>query len=271
VQNPVVWNSGGTITDLAPTAGDAGFVNDLNEIAACGYATSAAYPAGVAHRWVLGGAAGILGTLAPGKRSDARAINASDVVVGTAQDGSNVSRAFRWRASDGMKDLNTLYASGTQYFLLNASAISDGGQIVGSTYTTQPASVLLTPSGCFATLRPIGAEIGGTVSFRYSSPCHPGLVGVTFVSLTGAALTLPLPGGVSIKLTPDAFMYKFFALTFLSMVTLDGTGVGTTAGLPIPNNPLIVGLPMWAAGAIYDLAQSKFVAATSTNAWVLLP
>jgi hypothetical protein len=49
------------------------------------------------------------------------------------------------------------------------------------------------------------------------------------------------------------------------MAVLDSQGLnGTPAPLPLPNNPFIVGLNVWSAGAVLNLATAKFVAATPT-------
>ena len=70
-----------------------------------------------------------------GDDSEAYGVSADGaVVVGWAYNAAEQPRAFRWTASDGMEDLNTIYASlltdGSE--LLEARAISpDGRYIVG--------------------------------------------------------------------------------------------------------------------------------------------
>jgi probable HAF family extracellular repeat protein len=67
-----------------------------------------------------------LGTLG-GNYSGAAAVSNNGVVVGTATDGSNNSRAFRWTQATGMQDLGTFGGSHSAAFDLSA----DGSIVVG--------------------------------------------------------------------------------------------------------------------------------------------
>jgi len=112
-------------------------------------------------------------------------------------------------------------------------------------------------------IRGIGGQIGGTLAYDHFDPCHPLQTGVTWTSLTGAATPLPLPGGQTIQLNVDAFTFVYLANPFLSITTLDGFGMATTGGLPIPNNQALVGLQIYAAMATYKIGEG-FVAASPT-------
>jgi probable HAF family extracellular repeat protein len=270
---PIRWNKGGApLDDIGTLGGPSGSARDVNESGLIvGFADVNA--SGLVHAFKWDGAGGMvdLGSLAMGQRSEARAVNDSGVVVGMSETSPGTPRAFRWTAAAGMKNLNTLIPGGSGWTLQDALDVNDAGQIVGfGDFGGQTKGFLLTPTGCHSSLRPIGARIGGTLAFRFSSACFPGRIGFAFVSLTGKNAVFPFPSGVTLAITPDAFFVKFLALTSVSSVTLDGSGVGTTAGLPIPNNPFIVGLPMWAAGAVFDLVAG-WVDGTSTNSFSLLP
>jgi probable HAF family extracellular repeat protein len=74
-----------------------------------------------------------LGAIDPGDATQPNGINSSGAVVGFDQPNSGHNyRAFLWRQSDGMLDLNTLTdASGAGWSLSFAEGINDAGQIVG--------------------------------------------------------------------------------------------------------------------------------------------
>ena len=87
-----------------------------------------------------------LGTLG-GSNSIAYDVNSSGQVVGMAQNGSNLSRAFLRSSAGVMQDLNDL-APGTGWTFQEARAVNDRGQIVGTGTNPggQTHAFLLTPS-----------------------------------------------------------------------------------------------------------------------------
>jgi probable HAF family extracellular repeat protein len=80
-----------------------------------------------------------------GSNSSANSINASGQVVGESDTASGVEHAFFWN-SGAMTDLNSLIPAISGWELSQASAISDGGEIVGSgNHNGQTRGFLLTP------------------------------------------------------------------------------------------------------------------------------
>ncbi|MGE3164111.1 MAG: hypothetical protein AB7O52_04355 [Planctomycetota bacterium] len=135
----------GTFVDLGTLRPDnlgtasAQGVNDAGEIV--GWATAPGV-GGDEHAflWTASGGLVDLGTLGPSviniRRSRARDVNASGVVVGESTSANTVSpvagrHAFVWDAANGMRDLNTLVALPGNYELIQANAISDTGWICG--------------------------------------------------------------------------------------------------------------------------------------------
>jgi probable HAF family extracellular repeat protein len=119
--------------------------NDSGQIAGWSYSSRA----NVQGRAFLyeDGAMRDLGTLQGDTYSMARAVDEHGRVVGQSRDASGQNRAFLWE--DGvMVDLNSLIPSGSPLKLLDAYAISESGQIVGSAFNEkrQVRAFLLTPN-----------------------------------------------------------------------------------------------------------------------------
>ena len=121
-----------------------------------------------------------LGTLGGGASSEGFGINARGDVVGTSDTAGSGRHAFLWR-NDAMTDLNTLLPAGSGWILQSASAISDGGQIVGTGtlngvtrgfLLTPPFKLTLWPFGAHSledSNLPRGAEVGRKISFVFSA------------------------------------------------------------------------------------------------------
>ncbi len=97
--------------------------------------------------WVRGSAPQDLGTLG-GSTSSARAINVSDVIVGSSLPTTGTTtHAFVWTSTGGMLDLNNLIPSGSGWVLQVANGVNDSGQIVGNgTIGGKTHGFLLTPA-----------------------------------------------------------------------------------------------------------------------------
>jgi hypothetical protein len=110
------------------------------------------------------------------------------------------------------------------------------------------------------------ATVGGFLDYEMHSPGNPGLTGVLFVSLSGSAGSFTLnPGGVQIDLTLDLFTIAYLTIPALSVTTLDGVGDGGWFGLPVPNNPNLVGIDVWAAAAVFHLQDGEWHEASETR------
>jgi probable HAF family extracellular repeat protein len=102
-----------------------------------------------AHTLSFGGVADLAPYAVPGP-STAVAINSSGWVVGDLGSSGTTSRAFLWRPSLGMVDLQTLIPPASGWTVLAVAGINRSGQIVGQAHDpVDPASaargVLLTP------------------------------------------------------------------------------------------------------------------------------
>jgi probable HAF family extracellular repeat protein len=92
-----------------------------------------------------------LGMLPGGNFSIAFGINDRNEVVGDSQYANSYSsgtHAFIWSPAEGMQDLNDLIKPKSGWVLVDARAINEVGQIVGSgTIRNQTHAFLLTPRG----------------------------------------------------------------------------------------------------------------------------
>ena len=177
-------SSGGVVTDLGTLGGTNSFAYDLNET---GVVVGAAYIPSPnasspfhAFRWTSAGGMQDLGTLG-GTRSIAYGVNASGHIVGYAEIPAGVKHAFIWTDDNSngapdageLKDLNVL-APGTGWTFLEARAINDRGQIVGTgtNPSGQTRAFLLTPSNAgpspcdpTPTPTPTPTPVPGTLQF----------------------------------------------------------------------------------------------------------
>jgi probable HAF family extracellular repeat protein len=144
--------NGGSVTRLGSLGGNSvgNGVNTWGEVAGTSFTTGSTTRA---FRYAEGTMTS-LGTLG-GQNSEGLDINEFGDIVGSAQNAAGESRAFVWR--DGvMMDLNTLIPAGSGWVLQRASAISEGGQIVGTGtrngvsrgfLLTPPVDIRLSPAG----------------------------------------------------------------------------------------------------------------------------
>jgi len=86
-------------------------------------------------------------SLAPRYPSQVRAINSCDTIVGSFGPFSDANRAFRWTASSGFEDLNSLIPAGSGWKLESAVGINERGDIIGNgdLPRTDNSGFLLTP------------------------------------------------------------------------------------------------------------------------------
>jgi probable HAF family extracellular repeat protein len=127
----------------------------------------------------LNGLTNDLGTLG-GTNSEGLDINEFGHVVGTSQNAGGAPRAFLWR--DGtMTDLNSVLPANSGWILESATAISDGGQIVGiGRLNGARRPFLLTPENDQR------ATIGGAISQSDSNLPRGVEVGKTILFVTSA-------------------------------------------------------------------------------------
>jgi len=136
--------SSGALTLLGP-ANRTGVATNVNDVGQVVGSLSTGPATNLTHAFLYSsGVMTDLGTLG-GATSDARGINQSGDVVGTAQNGAGQPRAFLWR-NGRMIDLNSTLVNVSGWVLESAAAISDGGQIVGyGTFQGKRRAFLLTP------------------------------------------------------------------------------------------------------------------------------
>jgi probable HAF family extracellular repeat protein len=110
---------------------------------------------------VAGTSANDLGTLG-GNHSEAIGINAGGVIVGGSANAAGSTRAFRWTAAQGMKDLGVLIGTTSS----RAFGINVNGQIVGESHTSSRSvqrGFRWTPAGGMKDLGSLGG--GMTAAF----------------------------------------------------------------------------------------------------------
>lgn len=123
-------------------------------------------------------------------------------------------------------------------------------------------TIVAAPGPCVCTR---DATAGGTLAWVVDAPGFPGELGVIFSSLTGSAFPLAVVGGVTLQIVPDAWLSLFLGIPPVSQAVLDAMGRGGPVPIPLPNNPGLVGLNVWAAAGIWDNPAGPFVDGTSTQ------
>lgn len=142
-------------------------------------------------------------------------------------------------------------------------------RIAGAAATTTQASAVADCMRPDPTVQPVGAHVGGTLSFQAQMSCCPLFLAMMASSLTGGTQTWTLPGDVTLFLDVDAWTLMLLSFPSVSIVTLDGSGAGGTAPIPIPNNPSLSGLPLWVAAAAWNPAGGGFLQGTATVPFAL--
>ena len=137
------WINEGTVTTLPTLGGDTrpNAINGAEQIVG-----SSALATGAKRAFLYrDGAMLNLQTLTGGTYSEALDINEAGDIVGVSDSASGGPRAFLYR-NGAMVDLNTLLPSGSGWVLHRATAISNGGQIVGAgTFNGLTRGFVLTP------------------------------------------------------------------------------------------------------------------------------
>jgi probable HAF family extracellular repeat protein len=213
----------------------------------------------------LNGLTSDLGTLG-GSNSEGLDINEFGHAVGTSQNASGAARAFLWR--DGtMTDLNSVLPANSGWVLESATAISDGGQIVGiGRLNGARRPFLLTPENDQRAMiggaisqedsnLPKGVEVGKTVQF-VTSALGDSRTAVTIYdaqlvhTLTGPAefVSAGTQDGNDCQVTPSRVTCRLRPIDSAGLgretsVIVRATGVGTithiatlTSGVPDPSN-----------------------------------
>lgn len=121
------WNTPMDINDSGDVTGFSDLPGD-----------SASSPNFHAFLWTNAGGTVDLGTLSGDAVSEGLGINASDQVVGASYPSSH---AFIWQ-NGTMTDLNTLVSGNSQYLLIDAQEISDGGVITGEAQDTTTGAIV---------------------------------------------------------------------------------------------------------------------------------
>lgn len=151
-----------TWIDKAPDAGRVNVATDINDRGQILVATSAAR--GGAYLWEAEAGYTDLGVLPGGTFSRGTGLNEAGQIVGYSFGGSILGRdPFLWEAGHGLRPLEELIRPGSSWDLINAWAINERGQIVGSARRRNGAeqAVLLTPIPLPPALPLLGAALWG--------------------------------------------------------------------------------------------------------------
>jgi probable HAF family extracellular repeat protein len=161
-EHAVLWLRGGTV-DLGTIAGNYSAASAINEggqivgVSTTGRRQRPFGPGTHATLWEGGNTPMDLGTLGTGERSQATAINAAGLIVGSSATSEELpngevgqEHACLWEAggtTPRAQDLNRMIPAGTGWVLERANGINDAGQIVGVGYLAgQPRAFLLEPT-----------------------------------------------------------------------------------------------------------------------------
>jgi probable HAF family extracellular repeat protein len=215
-----------------------------------------------------------LGTLPGGLGSIALGMNDNGVVVGYGDESDSSEAAWVWTAGGGMVDLNTLTSGAGDWFMEEATAVNNAGQIVGiavNSITQQVHAFLLTPTALAApptvSTQPVdfqalvGQNItiasnitgGGDVNFPMTFQWYAN--GVAIAGQTSANLTFP-----SVQLANSAN----YSVTATNLVGTVSTNVTMTVIQPatIVTQP---GGTLQAFGGLVGRAASVTVGATGSG------
>ncbi|MEO9174879.1 MAG: hypothetical protein ABI317_05135, partial [Gaiellales bacterium] len=163
-QHAFVWTPAGGMIDIGTLGGDTSFATAVNASGVVvGWSMTASNLAEHAFRWTPASGMVDLGALILRGSSDARGINDSGEIVGSASTSTSVqtSDAVSWTAAGKIVDLGGLPSSLSSV----ASAVSNSGQIVGGSAISNVERLFsYTPSGGMVELDGLGGsypEIAG--------------------------------------------------------------------------------------------------------------
>lgn len=165
---PVRWNASGAVDTLQglrpPLGGYAYAISDAGQAAGCDFVVAGRLTAVV---WSTSGAAEVLDTLPQLSGSCAYGISGDGTFVVGDVDG----RAFRWRRTDGLRDLGTLGGTYSR-----ARAVTSKGQVVGESSDTsgRVRPFTWTPEGG---MRALPLLSGGRYGAAYAINDSGGVVG----------------------------------------------------------------------------------------------
>jgi probable HAF family extracellular repeat protein len=231
IDHAFIFN-GTTNIDLGSFGGTRSIAYDINASGhAVGFADvtmGGSTPPTRAFKWT-GTALQNLGVLASGTRSVAYGINASGVIVGSSEINVAVppkSHAFVYDGTNQMYDLNTLVADlPTDWTLVEAHGINDGGQIVGwgTTPLGETHAFLLTPTTFTPTCSP-------TVTVTVSSPdsvSEDGATNLTYTFTRAPVTSTPMT--VNFSTGGTATRAVDYAVSGTGITYDPNTGSGTVA------------------------------------------